>query len=220
MTSKKPYGLPSHLLIGLAAGAGILAGVAAVYVMGMGSGNGSGAAASATVECAIPQAQKAAIAAAARGGVAAMTPLDTPRHLDDLAFSGPEGKALTLGGFRGKTVLMNLWATWCFPCREEMPALDRLQGKSGSDRFEVVAVNIDTGSDEKPRAFLKETGIAHLTPYRDNTLGVFNALKKQGLALGLPVTLLVDPRGCVLAAMNGPAPWDGADAAALIEAVK
>lgn len=222
MTSKKPYGLPSHLLIGIAAVAGILAGVAAVYVNGMGSGNGSKTAevmGDPASDCPIVPARKAAFLAASKGSVAAMTPLDQPRRIDALSFKGPDGKDRSLADFRGKTVLLNLWATWCFPCREEMPALDRLEGQSDSSKFEVVAINIDTGSDEKPKAFLKETGILHLAAYRDNTMGIFNGLKKEGLALGLPVTLLIDPKGCVAGAMNGPAEWDGPDAKALIDAV-
>jgi thiol-disulfide isomerase/thioredoxin len=216
MTSKKPLGLPPVLLILGALVAGGLAGVAAVYVMGMGSGNGTVATASAP-ECKVSPALKAAVASAAKGEVAAMSPMSEPRRLD-LSFQGADGRNLTLADFAGKTVLLNLWATWCYPCREEMPALDRLQDQEGSDKFEVLAVNIDTGSEEKPRQFLKEAGIQHLAAYRDSSMGVFNAMKKEGLALGLPVTLLIDAKGCVLGSMNGPAHWDSADAKALVRA--
>lgn len=221
MTEKKPSGLSPAVLIAAALVAGGLAGVAGIYVKGMGSGNAGPGADGTVVEaeqCAVAPARKTAFAQAAKGAVAAMTPLDPPRMLSGLSFSGPDGKPQTLKDFTGKTVLLNLWATWCFPCREEMPALDRLENLSGGKDFEVVAVNIDTGSDEKPKAFLAETGIKHLKPYRDDTMGIFNALKKEGLALGLPVSLLVDPKGCVLGSMNGPAAWDGPDAKALIEA--
>lgn len=223
MTEKKPFGLPSTLLIAAALVAGGLAGVAGIYVKGMASGN-AGTDASGTVAaqgetCQIAPARKAAFAQAATGAVAAMSPLDPPRILPSLGFKGPDGKPLTLKDFAGKTVLLNLWATWCFPCREEMPALDRLENLMGNNGFEVVAVNIDTGSDEKPKAFLSETGIKHLKAYRDDTMGIFNALKKEGLAVGLPVTLLVDGKGCVMGSMNGPAAWDGPEARALIEAV-
>ena len=126
--------------------------------------------------------------------------------------------ASMLSNTGGKTVLLNLWATWCFPCREEMPALDALQKEAGSDTFEVIAVNVDTGDDVKPKKFLVETGIDTLGYYRDNTLGLFNDLKKRGLALGLPVTLLIDSEGCLLAHMNGPADWAGEDARRLIAA--
>ena len=145
-----------------------------------------------------------------------MLPADPPQSLKALAFNDPDGKPMTLADRSGKTVLLNLWATWCFPCREEMPALDALQKEAGSDKFEVIAVNVDTGDDVKPKKFLVETGIDTLGYYRDNTLGLFNDLKKRGLALGLPVTLLIDAEGCLLAHMNGPAHWAGEDAKRLI----
>lgn len=217
MTSKKPFGrLPVLVLATVFAAVG-LAGFTAIYVNGTGSGNGAGSASAEAGGCEIPPARKAAIVKASTGEVAAMSPLEQPRRLN-LAFKGPDGKELTLDDFGGKTVLLNLWATWCYPCREEMPALDRLQNQAGGDRFEVVAVNIDTGGDEKPQQFLKETKILNLAPYRDSSMSVFNALKKEGLALGLPVTLLIDDKGCVMSALNGPAHWDSADAKALIEA--
>lgn len=154
----------------------------------------------------------------AKGQVAAMVAAQQPLSLQSVAFKGPDGQPLSMQNFAGKTVLLNLWATWCVPCREEMPALNALQKAEGSDKFEVVAVNIDTGDDEKPKAFRSETGIDTLGYYRDNTMGVFNALKKQGLAFGLPVTLLVNPKGCLVSAMNGPAAWDSDDAKGLIKA--
>ncbi|MFH2078422.1 MAG: TlpA disulfide reductase family protein, partial [Pseudomonadota bacterium] len=107
---------------------------------------------------------------------------------------------------------------WCVPCREEMPALNALQQAEGSDAFQVLAINIDTGPIDKPRAFLEETGVDALGLYRDASMGVFNTLKRQGLAFGLPATLLIDGKGCLLGAMNGPAAWDSPDAKALIKA--
>ncbi len=147
-----------------------------------------------------------------------MLPADPPQSLKGLAFNAPDGKPMTLADRAGKTVLLNLWATWCFPCREEMPALDALQKELGSEKFEVIAVNVDTGDDTKPKKFLAETGIETLGYYRDNTLSLFNELKTRGLALGLPVTLLVDADGCLLAHMNGPADWASEDAKRLIAA--
>ena len=99
-----------------------------------------------------------------------MLPADPPQSLKALAFNAPDGKPMTLADRAGKTVLLNLWATWCFPCREEMPALNALQKELGSDKFEVIAVNVDTGDDAKPKKFLAETGIDALGYYRDNTL--------------------------------------------------
>ena len=100
-----------------------------------------------------------------------------------------------------------------------MPALNALEKEMGSDKFQVVPVNIDSGDDDKPKTFLAETGVDALQLYRDNTIAVFNSLKKEGLAMGLPVTLLIDDKGCLISAMNGPAAWDSDDAKALIKGV-
>ncbi|MGW9231488.1 thiol:disulfide interchange protein TlpA [Pseudorhizobium sp. NPDC055634] len=217
MTNKRPLGLPSARLIVIAAIAGLMAGAVAVYVRNAGSGNGEVAAGAGACEGAVELARS--VDEFARGEVAAMAAATSPR-LIDLSFKGPQGQDLKTTDFAGKTVLLNLWATWCGPCREEMPALNNLQKEMGGEDFEVVAVNIDTGTDEKPKAFLAETGVDALGYYRDSTMGVFNVMKKEGLAFGLPVTLIIDPKGCLVSAMNGPAVWDSADAKALIAAAK
>jgi thiol-disulfide isomerase/thioredoxin len=217
MTNKRPLGLPSARLIVIAAVAGLVAGAVAVYVTNTGSGNGEVAADAGACEGTVELART--VDELARGEVAAMAAATSPR-LIDLSFKGPEGQDLKTTDFAGKTVLLNLWATWCGPCREEMPALNNLQKEMGGEDFEVVAVNIDTGSDEKPKAFLAETGVDALGYYRDSTMGVFNTMKKEGLAFGLPVTLILDRKGCLVSAMNGPAVWDSTDAKALITAAK
>jgi thiol-disulfide isomerase/thioredoxin len=145
-----------------------------------------------------------------------MLPADPPQSLKTLAFNAPDGQAMTLADRAGKTLLVNLWATWCAPCRAEMPALDALQKELGSEKFEVVAINVDAGDDAKPKKFLADTGVESLGYYRDNTMAAFEELKTRGLALGLPVTLLVDGEGCLLAHMNGPAEWSSDDAKKLI----
>ncbi|MDQ2705295.1 MAG: TlpA family protein disulfide reductase [Pseudomonadota bacterium] len=224
MAEEKKSLFPAVRLILLAAVAGALAGAVAVYVTGGPAGNNEAETAAATVSeadvaaCTAKADRARDVAASATGDVAAMLPGDPPQSLKALAFNDPDGKPMTLADRSGKTVLLNLWATWCFPCREEMPALDALQKEAGSDQFEVIAVNVDTGDDVKPRKFLSETDIASLGYYRDNTLALFNDLKKRGLALGLPVTLLIDSEGCLLAHMNGPADWAGEDARKLIAA--
>ncbi|MCO6392633.1 redoxin family protein [Aliihoeflea aestuarii] len=215
--------LPTGRLIGLAAVAGVLAGALGVYVMGGPSGNNEQAPATAAVDPAAAAACEAKTEKVAlldpliTGEVAAMLPADPPRLVGDLAFNDPQGTRMQLSDI-GKVTLVNLWATWCAPCREEMPALNELQDEMGGETFEVVAVNVDTGDDEKPTAFLDEIGVASLGYYRDNTLGIFNELRRRNLALGLPVTLLVDADGCLLGHMNGPAEWASEDAKALIEA--
>ncbi|PTM96561.1 thiol:disulfide interchange protein TlpA [Mycoplana dimorpha] len=218
MTVEKKPGRPAVKLLALAALAGILAGAAAVYVMESRSGNGAATVVADAGQCTAAKGKAAALDPFFTGQVAAMKAADQPRPLPALSFNGPDGKPRTIADFSGKTLLVNLWATWCFPCREEMPALNALQKELGSDRFEVVAINIDTGTDEKPQAFLDETGVHDLGYYRDSSMGVFNALKKEGLAYGLPVTLLMDEKGCLVSAMNGPAVWDSEDAKALIKA--
>jgi thiol-disulfide isomerase/thioredoxin len=201
-------------VIAAALALGVLAGAAVLYVKAQGSGNQVAALEKA---CPFDAAKAEALNGAAKGEVAAMLATDEPLPLGDLAFNGPDGKAKTLADFSGRTLLLNLWATWCVPCREEMPALDALQGAAGSGKFEVVAVNVDTGSDEKPRRFLEEIKISKLALYQEPDLELFNSLKKRGLVLGLPVTLLVGPDGCLRAAMNGPAKWDSSDARNFID---
>ena len=104
----------------------------------------------------------------------------------------PTAADKTLADWRGRTVLLNLWATWCVPCRKEMPALDALQAKLGGADFEVVAVNIDTRNLDKPKAWLKEVGISTLAYYADPSAKVFQDLKAIGKAFGMPTTLLID----------------------------
>ncbi|MFI0845174.1 TlpA disulfide reductase family protein [Mesorhizobium sp. IMUNJ 23232] len=229
--------IPAWRAILTAMVAGALAGAVAVYVTGGFSGNTARAPAvpsetpttaaapagepsPAETACAAKSETAKTVAAAATGQVAAMLPADPPQSLAKLAFNGPDGKPMTLADRAGKTVLLNLWATWCAPCRAEMPVLDALQKEAGDDGFEVIAVNVDTGDDTKPKKFLAETGVAALGYYRDNTLDLFNDLKKRGLALGLPVTLLIDGEGCLLAHMNGPAEWASEDAKKLIAAAR
>lgn len=209
-------------LVLLALVAGALAGAVAVYVRENHLGNAAQpqiAAASANDAACTAKADEARkIGASATGQVAALLPADPPQSLKDLAFEGPDGQPMTLGDRAGKTLLINLWATWCAPCRAEMPALDALQQEKGSDSFEVVAINVDTGDASKPQKFLEETGVKNLALYREPTLALFDSVKKRGLALGLPVTMLVDGEGCLLGFMNGPAEWSSEDAKRLIDA--
>ena len=158
------------------------------------------------------------IAPLATGEVAAFQAARDPQDLSSLAFIGTDGEPTTMAAFSGKVVLVNLWATWCAPCRREMPALDRLQSALGGERFLVVPINIDTGGIDRPQAFLESIEVKNLPLYRDPTTDIFQAVKKRGLGLGLPVTILLDGSGCHLGHMAGPAEWDSDDAKALISA--
>jgi thiol-disulfide isomerase/thioredoxin len=158
------------------------------------------------------------LAPLAQGEVAALTMATTPLRLPDLAFEDADGKPKKLSDWRGRTVLVNLWATWCVPCRREMPALDRLQTKLGGPNFEVVAVNIDTRDPEKPKSFLKDANLTRLGYFTDQKAKVFQDLKSIGRALGMPTSVLVDGQGCEIATIAGPAEWDSDDAIKLITA--
>jgi thiol-disulfide isomerase/thioredoxin len=153
-----------------------------------------------------------------RGEVAALTPTKSPIPLTGLAFRDGDGKERTLGDWKGKTVLLNLWATWCVPCKKEMPALDELQKAAGGPDFEVVAVNIDTRNPEKAKAWLTDNGIASLGYFADNSAKIFQELKEKGRAFGMPTTILIDKNGCEVATLAGPAEWASGDAKALINA--
>src|SRR5713101_5617582 len=160
----------------------------------------------------------AKLAPLAHGEVAALTMATSPLRLPDLAFEDADGKPRKLPEWRGKTVLVNLWATWCVPCRKEMPALDSLQTKLGGRDFEVVAINIDTRDPEKPKNFLKDANLTRLGYYSDTKAKVFQDLKNIGKALGMPTSVLVDGQGCEIANIAGPAEWASDDAIKLITA--
>ncbi len=158
------------------------------------------------------------LAPLAHGEVAALTMAQKPFSVPDVAFKDAQGRDRKLADWRGRTVLLNLWATWCVPCRKEMPALDALQGQLGGPNFEVVAVNIDTRDPEKPLAFFKDVGIKHLAFYSDASAHVYEDLKTAGKAFGMPTTLLVNGTGCEIGNMAGPAEWSSADSVKLIQA--
>jgi thiol-disulfide isomerase/thioredoxin len=158
------------------------------------------------------------LAPLAHGEVAALNLATAPLRLPDLTFEDAEGKPRKLSEWRGRTVLVNLWATWCVPCRKEMPALESLQTRLGGPNFEVVAVNIDTRDPEKPRKFLKDANLTRLGYFNDQKAKVFQDLKGVGRALGMPTSVLVDGQGCEIGTIAGPAEWASDDAIQLITA--
>jgi thiol-disulfide isomerase/thioredoxin len=207
-----------HLAMILAGGvAGAIAGFAGVYGIAALRGNAGGEASKdATCRSAVELAKK--IGPLARGEVAAVNVAKSPLKLPNLAFQDAAGKPLTLDHWRGRTVLLNLWATWCVPCRKEMPALDTLEQRLGGPGFEVVAINIDTRDPDKPKAFLKEVGVEKLSYYADPDAKTFQDLKAVGRAFGMPTTLLLDPMGCEIGTIAGPAEWASDDAVKLVQA--
>jgi thiol-disulfide isomerase/thioredoxin len=127
-----------------------------------------------------------------------------PRELPDLRFADAQGAATSLAAFRGRVLLLNVWATWCPPCREEMPTLDRLQALLGGPNFEVVALSIDEGGVAVVQAFLRRTAIRHLRPYVD----AFGEAAPSLGAGGIPLTLLIGRDGREIGRKRGPAAWD------------
>lgn len=140
---------------------------------------------------------------------------ETPQALPDLSFQDETGKPLQLADWHGKIVLLNVWATWCGPCREEMPTLDRLQEKLGGERFDVLALSIDRGGVGVVQEFYNEIGLQHLQIRIDPTTRASRAMK----VFGLPTTLLIGPDGKELGRKVGPAEWDAPEAITFFRAI-
>ena len=172
-----------------------IAGFATVYLSFAPSDNGRVASSvRQDEEGAAPPAGEAAsgpLAGLNKGAMAAFLARPKPLDLGEVSFVDGEGRPKSLSDWRGKVVLLNIWATWCVPCREEMPTLDRLEAELGGKDFQVVAVNIDRGGGDKPKAFLAETGATHLALYTDPSGKLFASIK----AVGMPTTLLIDREG-------------------------
>jgi len=140
----------------------------------------------------------------AAGGALAVRRAEPPRPVPDLHFVDGAGEPRSLADFRGRVVLLNIWATWCVPCRKEMPALDRLQATLGAPGFEVVALSIDREGVPKVKGFYEQLGLKALRIYVDAGSDV---MAKLGV-VGIPLTVLVDRQGKELWRVIGPAEWD------------
>lgn len=196
--------------------AALSGGVALALTLWIGNANGPLAA-----PC-DPQPEAAArVDAAAIGELAALNGTGKGRGYADLAFTDAEGQAVTIADFAGKKLLVNFWATWCAPCREEMPALDAIAGRYNGDGFMVLPINLDIGDGglDKANAFLAEGQFQDLPLYADATFQAFERLKTEAVAIGLPATLLLDAKGCEIGVLQGPAEWDTPDGHNVIEAL-
>jgi thiol-disulfide isomerase/thioredoxin len=191
-----------------------VAGFAAVYVT---LGRPDNAAKPVPVKAAAPPAAPAATAPAAKlnvGEVAAFVFKKEPEVLAEISFVDGEGKSRTLKDWQGRVVLLNLWATWCAPCRKEMPGLARLQREMGSAKFEVVALAVDRAGADAAKKFLDSIDANGLALYVDATARSGTALR----AVGMPTTILVDAQGREIGRLTGPAEWDTAEAKRLVAA--
>lgn len=161
-----------------------------------------------------PGTAAADLKALATGEMAAFLPKAAMDAPTELKFEDGTGKALSLADFKGKVVLLNLWATWCAPCRKEMPAFDRLQSHFKDRPFEIVALSVDRGGAAASRKFLDSVNVPNLKLYVDPTARQHTALR----AVGLPTTILFDGQGRELGRLAGAAEWDSEDAKRLIDA--
>ena len=192
-----------------AAALALVAVLAGVYVTLWPQGNGER-----LVSCEGSRALAASLAPLARGEMAALVVADRPAPAAEISFIDGDGNQRQLSDWAGRTVLLNLWATWCTPCKREMPALDKLQAQLGAEDFEVVAVNLDLGGPDQGKDFYREIGLESLDYYYDTENRVFRAVN----AIGMPTTMLIDQNGCEVARMAGPAEWASEDALWLVQA--
>ena len=197
-------------LMQIGAGLIILAAITGIYLF-QGDGRKSGTAEAVPLTAAAPAAIGKDLAT---GALAAFLIKPERKPVPDIAFQDGQGKTLKISQWKGRVALVNLWATWCAPCRKEMPDLAKLQAELGSKDFEVVAISVDRKGVDASSAFLKETGADNLALYVEPTTTVVNELQ----ALGLPSTLLIDREGREIGRLVGPADWASPEAQTLIKA--
>jgi len=139
----------------------------------------------------------------------------TPKPVSDKVFTDPDGGRHQLSDYKGKFILVNFWATWCAPCRKEMPSLDTLQETLGGANFEVVTVA--TGRNTLPgiAKFFAKANVTHLPVMLDPK----QALARDMAVLGLPISVIIDPEGREIARLRGDAEWDSKSALAIIGAL-
>jgi thiol-disulfide isomerase/thioredoxin len=186
----------------------ILAGAAGIYWFNAGQGKVESPVATATPA-------QGSLKPLATGALAAFLVAEPRKEIAAFNFKDASGTDVDLNRWKGRVVLLNLWATWCAPCRKEMPDLANLQKQVGGDDFEVVALSIDRKGAEASAAFLKEVGVDNLALYTDVESKSLAALQ----ALGLPATVLIDRKGQEAGRLLGPAKWDGPEAQALVKAL-
>jgi thiol-disulfide isomerase/thioredoxin len=193
---------PAILVVVLA----LIAGVFGVYLKGEGDGK---------VETpSAPQAQGTLSKALATGTMTAFVVKAERKPVPEVSFTPENGQPTSLKAWKGRVVLVNLWATWCAPCRKEMPSLAALQSELGSKDFEVVAISLDRKGLEGSGQFLKEVGATALKLYADPTTDTLSKFQ----AVGLPASILIDRQGREIGRLLGPAEWNSPEAKALIKA--
>ncbi|PPB80532.1 thiol-disulfide isomerase/thioredoxin [Albidovulum inexpectatum] len=160
-------------------------------------------------------ADPAAIAQLREGSMRKLTLAESPQPVPQVAFTDAQGRELHLGDWSGKHVLVNFWATWCAPCRKELPALDALNRDLGGETFEVVTIAVGRNPLPAIERLFSELGVEHLPVYLDTRMELARAMG----VLGLPVTVILDPQGREIARMTGDAEWDSDSARAIVAAL-
>ncbi|WP_245759155.1 TlpA family protein disulfide reductase [Tranquillimonas alkanivorans] len=160
-------------------------------------------------------ADTSALEALREGDMRKLTFHSEPQAASDATFTDPEGGEHALSDYAGKHVLLNFWATWCAPCREEMPALDALQAELGGETFEVVPVATGRNTLAGIEDFFGEEGIETLPILLDPK----QALARDMAVFGLPVTVILDPEGREIGRLQGGADWAGDSAKAILRAL-
>ena len=211
--SKSPRVTPSRLIV-----AALMIAAVAIAITFWGGNAGSSKASDCLQQLAAAQ----KLDAAATGQLAALNGTGTGRGYETMAFTDKDGKSVTLKDFAGKALLINFWASWCIPCRAEMPALDKLAAQQNGAHFMVLPINLDLGSGglDKARKFLADGGWQNLPLYADSSFEAFKRLQVEAVATGLPSSLLVDKKGCEIGVLQGPAEWDSPEGAKVIETLK
>ena len=201
--------------ISTGAAVGIIAGIVGIYVLRsdeskVDRSDSAAQSEEAAVEAAAPAGT--VTRQLAKGTLAAFVVKPERLPVPDLVFMTGEGEQVSIDKWRGRVVLLNLWATWCAPCRKEMPDLSKLQEELGSEDFEVVAISVDRKGTEASAAFLIENDATALKLYVDKSAQSLDTLQ----AVGLPATLLIDRQGREIGRLLGPAQWSSPEALTLI----
>lgn len=207
--SSTPLSMKTALIAGAIAA---VAGFGAVYgILGQ---NGNDATPSISQSGKPAAGEKTGLGALSKGEMTSFVASAEPKDLPEVTFQKEDGSNVSLADWKGRIVLLNLWATWCGPCRKEMPDLDKLKADLGGADFDLVALSIDRTGPEKPRKFLDDIGIKHLALYNNSSGKLASSLK----AFGMPTTLLINREGKEIGRLVGPAHWGSQDAVDLIKA--